>query len=130
MRAEKPTIFFITKYPPRIRSRVKVWFDKKEGDLMIEDETGQVTRDFYEVPLSDVVFETETMSRGAIRCVAIGNILAIPSTSGYSETRHNIIKQARGGMEFYWHRDKVWPYARACLALISKPQGGFATSST
>jgi hypothetical protein len=31
-------------------------------------------------------------------------------------------------MEFYWHRDKVWPYAGAPLALISKPQGGFATS--
>jgi hypothetical protein len=48
--------------------------------------------------------------------------------TGRSEASHNIIKEARGGMEFYWHRDKAWPYAGARLALISKPQGGFATS--
>jgi hypothetical protein len=31
-------------------------------------------------------------------------------------------------MEFYWHRDKAWPYAGARLALIQKPRGGFSTS--
>jgi hypothetical protein len=26
-------------------------------------------------------------------------------------------------MEFYWRRDKAWPYAEARLALISSPDG-------
>ena len=91
--------------------------------------SAQVTWDIYGVPLSDVVFETETTPRGAVRCVAIGNIIAIPSTSGCSEISHNIIKEARGSLEFYWHRDKAWPYAGARLALISSmPRGGFPTS--
>jgi hypothetical protein len=128
LKAEKPKIFFISKYPPRIGSRVKVWFDKKEGDLMIEDETGRVTCDIYGVPLSDVVFETETTPRGAIRCVAIGNIIAIPHTRRADVARQRIIREARSSMDFYWSRDKQWPFAGARLALISKPQGGFATS--
>jgi hypothetical protein len=66
--------------------------------------------------------------RGAIRCVAIGNIIAIPGMSGCSEASHNIIKEARRSMEFYWYRDKAWPYAGARLALISMPRGGFPTS--
>lgn len=42
MRAEKPKIFHIAKYPPSIGSRVKVWFDTKERHLLVEDETGRV----------------------------------------------------------------------------------------
>jgi hypothetical protein len=128
LKAEKPKIFYISKHPPRIGSRVKVWFDKKEGHLMIEDETGHVTWDIYGVPLSDVVFETETTQRGAVRCVARGNIIAIPNTNEATEERQKIIREARNSMEFYWSRDKSWPYAGARLALISKPQGGFSTS--
>jgi hypothetical protein len=64
--------------------------------LSLAAETGHVTWDIYGVPLSDVVFETETTPRGAVRCVAIGNIIAIPSTSGCSEISHNIIKEAPG----------------------------------
>jgi hypothetical protein len=128
LKVEKPKIFHIAKYPPPIGSRVKIWFDMKERQLTIEDETGRVTWDIYGVLLSDVVFDTELTPRGAVRCVARGNIIAIPSTSGYTETSHNIIKEAGRSMEFYWSRDKQWPFAGARLALISPPQGGFPTS--
>jgi hypothetical protein len=74
------------------------------------------------------VFETETTPRGAVRCVAWGNIIAIANSREKSEARSRIKQEARGGMEFYWSRDKAWPYAGARLAVISKPQGGFSTS--
>ena len=60
MKAEKPKIFHVAKYPPPIGSRVKVWFDTKERRLLVEDETGRVT---YGMPLADVVFETEMTLR-------------------------------------------------------------------
>jgi hypothetical protein len=82
LKGEKLKIFHIAKYPPPIGSRVKIWFDMKERQLNIEDETGCVTWDIYGVPLSDAVFNTELTPRGADRCVARGNIIAIPSTSG------------------------------------------------
>ena len=79
MKAVKPTIFHIAKYPPPIGTRVKVWFDTKERQLLVEDETGRVTYDIYGVPLTDVVFEAETTPRGAIRCQwfakKLGNVL-------------------------------------------------------
>jgi hypothetical protein len=128
LKAEKPKIFHIVKYPPPVGSRVKVWFDTKERQLTVEDETGRVTWDIYGVPLSDVKFTTEMTPRGAIRCVAIGNIIAIPSSRECSDLSHKILVEARGPMEFYWSRDKAWPYAGARLAVICKPQGGFATS--
>jgi len=78
--------------------------------------------------LTDVVSVRAALRTGAIRCVAIGNIIAIPGMSGCSEASHNIIKEARRSMEFYWYRDKAWPYAGARLALISMPRGGFPTS--
>ena len=127
MKAGKSTIFHIAKYPPPIGSRVKVWFDTKERQLLVEDETGRVTYDIYGVPLTDVVFETETTPRGAIRCVARGTIIAIANTRGDSDTRHSIIKAGRS-MEFYWSRDKQWPFAGARLAVISPPRGGFPSS--
>jgi hypothetical protein len=68
LKAGKPTIFHIAKYPPPIGTRVKVWFDTKERQLLVEDETGRVTYDIYGVPLTDVVFEAETTPRGTIRC--------------------------------------------------------------
>lgn len=128
MRAEKPKIFHIAKYPPSIGSRVKVWFDTKERHLLVEDETGRVTNDIYGMPLADVVFETETTSRGADRCVARGTIMATANTHEESEARRAIIQEARTSMEFYWTRDKQWPFAKARLALISPPHGGFPTS--
>jgi hypothetical protein len=54
--------------------------------------------------------------------------LVMVATASGSETSHNIIKEARRSMEFYWYRDKTWPYAGARLALISMPRGGFPTS--
>lgn len=124
----KPQIFHIAKYPPPTGSRVKVWFDTKERELLVEDETGRVTYDIYGMPLSDVVFETETTPRGAIRCVARGNIIARPSTREESEMRQAIIREAHHSMDFYWSRDKQWPFASARLAVISPPRGGFPTS--
>ena len=85
LKAEKPKIFSIGHHPPRIGSRVKVWFDKKETHLMVEDETGHLTWDIYGVPLSDVVFETEKTPRGAVRCVAFGNLIAITHTNEATE---------------------------------------------
>lgn len=128
MKAEKPKIFDIAKHPPPIGSRVKVWFDTKERQLLVEDEADRVSRDIYGMPLSDVVFDTETTPRGAVRCVARGNIMAIPNTNEATEARGRIIHEARSSMEFYWSRDRSWPYAGARLALISPPHGGFATS--
>ena len=107
---------------------MKVWLDTKERQLLVEDDNGRATYDIYGMPLADVVFETETTPRRAVRCVALGNVIAIPGLSGCSEASHNIIKEARRSMEFYWHRDKAWPYAGARLALIWMPRGGFPTS--
>jgi hypothetical protein len=39
-----------------------------------------------------------------------------------------IIREAERSMDFYWNRDKQWPFAGARLALILKPWGGFPTS--
>jgi hypothetical protein len=98
---------------------VKVWFDKATSQLLVEDETGRVGWDIYGVPLADVVFETETTPRGAIRCVARGTIITIANTREDSDTRHSIIKEAGRSIEFHWSRDKQWPFAGARLALIS-----------
>jgi hypothetical protein len=38
MKAEKPKIFHIAMYPPQIGSRVKVWFDRKARQLLVEDD--------------------------------------------------------------------------------------------
>jgi hypothetical protein len=35
LKAEKPKIFHIAKYPPPIGRRVKVWFDTKERQLLV-----------------------------------------------------------------------------------------------
>lgn len=109
---------------------MKVWFDTKERHPLVEDETGRATWDIYGMPLADIVFETETTPRGAIRCVARGNIIAIANTHEESEARRTIIQAAHGSMDFYWSRDKQWRFARARLALISPPHGGFPTSYT
>ena len=53
---------------------------------MVEDETGHLTWDIYGVPLSDVVFETEKTPRGAVRCVAFGNLIAIAGIKSISPT--------------------------------------------
>lgn len=52
MKAEKPKIFHIAKCPPPIGSRVKVWFDTKERQLLVEDDNGHVTYDIYGMPLT------------------------------------------------------------------------------
>lgn len=128
LKEAKPKIYFISTNPPPIGGRVKVWHDKKDGDLMIEDASGRVHRDIYGVPLSDVEFTTETTPRGAVRRVAIGNILAIPPSRECSDLSHKILVEAGRSMEFHWHRDKAWPYADARQALIEKSCGGFSTS--
>jgi len=128
LKAEKPKIFHVAKYPPPIGSRVKVWFDTKERRLLVEDETGRVTYDIYGMPLADVVFETEMTPRGAVRCVARGNIIAIANTREESEARRAIVHESRNSMDFYWSRDKQWPFASARMALISPLYGGFPTS--
>ena len=88
---------------------MKVWYDKKEGDLLIQDGTGRVTRDIYGIPLSDVEFTTETTPRGAVRCVAIGNILAVPPSRECSELSPQTLVEARGSMEFYGTATKRGP---------------------
>jgi hypothetical protein len=65
---------------------------------------------------------------GAVRCVARGNIIALANTHEESEARRAIKHEVRSSMDFYWSRDKQWPFARARLALISPPRGGFPTS--
>jgi len=66
-KAVKPSIPYIQNAPPAIGGRVKVWFDKASKDLLIESETGAITRDTYGICLEDVVFATETTARGAVR---------------------------------------------------------------
>jgi hypothetical protein len=66
--------------------------------------------------------------RGASRCVAHGSIIALANTREETEARQAIIHEARNSMDFYWSRDKQWPFAGARLALISPPRGGFPTS--
>jgi hypothetical protein len=126
VKIEKPKIYHIAKYPPPVGGRVKVWFDKATSHLLVEDETGRVGWDIYGVPLSDVVFETETTPRGAVRCLARGTIIATSNTRADQEARANIITTGRP-IEFYWTRDKQWPIASARVALISKPDGGFTS---
>jgi hypothetical protein len=99
LKVEKPKIFHIAKYPPPIGSRVKVWFDTKERQLIVEDETGRVTYDIYGMPLADVVFEIEMTPRGAVRCVARGNIIALANTREEIEARRAIIHEARNSMD-------------------------------
>src|SRR6478672_2231398 len=95
LKSYKPRIVHISTQPPPIGSRVKVWFDRRECHLLVEDATGRVTWDIYGMPLADVVFETETTLGGAVRCVARGNIIALPNTNEATEARHRITVEAR-----------------------------------
>ncbi|BCH19613.1 hypothetical protein [Mesorhizobium sp. L-2-11] len=63
----KPPIPNIQNASPAIGSRVKVWFDKPSKDLLIESETGAITRDIYGICLEDVLFDTETTARENIQ---------------------------------------------------------------
>ncbi|MEQ8451614.1 hypothetical protein [Roseivivax sediminis] len=124
----KPAIPYIQNASPAIGSRVKVWFDKASKDLLIESETGAITRDIYGICLDDVAFDTETTARGAVRCFATGRLLAVPGTRESTEMECEIRQAARGHPDFYWWRDKKWPIAKARQAYIAPPHGGFPTS--
>ena len=124
----KPAIPSIQQQPPAIGSRVKVWFDKASKDLLIESETGAIARDIYGICLEDVVFDTETTARGAVRCFATGRLLAVPGTREGTAMEREIRQAARGHLDFYWWRDKKWPVAKARQAYIAPPHGGFPTS--
>jgi hypothetical protein len=45
--------------------------------------------------------------------VAIGNLIAFTNTNEATEARQRIIREAHDSMEFYWSRDKQWPFAGA-----------------
>lgn len=124
----KPSIPHIQRQPPAIGSRVKVWFDKTSKDLLIESETGELSRDIYGVCLADVVFDTETTARGAIRCFASGRFLAVPGTRESSDIERQMRASAREHLDFYWWRDTRWPIVEARQAYIAPPHGGFPTS--
>ncbi|WP_048645258.1 hypothetical protein [Nitratireductor soli] len=124
----KPPIPYIQNASPAIGSRVKVWVDKASKDLLIESQTGAITRDIYGICLEDVVFSTEATARGAVRCFATGRLLAVPGTREGTEMEREIRQAARGHLDFYWWRDKKWPIAKARRAYIAPPHGGFPTS--
>lgn len=124
----KPHIPYIQREPPAIGSRVKVWFDKGAKEFLIESETGAVTQDIYGICLGDVVFDTETTARGAVRCFVIGTFLAVPGSHESREVERQIRAAAPSHLEFYWWRDKKWPISKARLARIAPPHGGFPTS--
>lgn len=124
----KPPIPYIQNTSPAIGSRVKVWFDKASKYLLIACETGTITRDIYGICLEDVMFDTETTARGAVRCFATGRLLAIPGTRESTEIEREIRQASKGHLDFYWWRDKEWPIATARQAYIAPPQGGFPTS--
>jgi len=118
---------WIGNSPPEIGSRVKVWFDKRSGDLIIETALGAKSRDIYGVCLSDAIFGTEKTPRGAVSCFVVGTFMAVPGSNESHEIKRAI--SARGGkhLDFYWWKNKDWPITTAALALIAKPHGGFPT---
>ena len=91
---------------------MKVWFDKKETHLMVEDETGHLTWDIYGVPLSDVVFETEEQSC-PLRGVRQAHRNHPHQRSDRGEANDH--SEAGRSVDFYWNRDKQWPFAGARL---------------
>ena len=58
--------------------------------------------------------------------------MAVPGTNEGADERAKITRAARSSVDFYWNRDKAWPYAGARLALIAKPwtPGFDSTSAT
>lgn len=80
----KPAIPSIQRRPPAIGSCVKVWFDKASKDLLVASETGAITRDIYGICLEDVVFDTETTARGAVRCFATNSRTKFGSSVSFS----------------------------------------------
>lgn len=124
----KRAIPHIQRQPPAIGSRVKVWFDKASKDLLIESETGDITRDIYGICLEDVLFDAERTARGAVRCFATGRLLAVPGTRESTEMERGMRQAAQGHLDFYWWRDKAWPIAKARQAYIAPPHGGFPTN--
>lgn len=121
-------VAYVDRRPPEIGSRVKVWFDRRSGDLLVEASDGAVSKSIYNVCLGDAVFGAEQTTRGATRCVVTGTFLAIPGTRESSDIEREIHGIAREHLDFYWTRDKSWPISRARLACIGKPHGGFPTS--
>ncbi|MFZ3481650.1 hypothetical protein [Sphingomonas sp. 3-13AW] len=112
-----------------VGKRVKVWYDRGARALLIEDHTSHRVRDIYGVCLEDVEFEVEATPRGGSRCYAKGILLADPNTCESTKLKTEIRREAGGGLDFYWSRDKRWPVAGARRALIAPPHGGFATCS-
>ena len=119
---------YVDRQPPKIGSRVKVWFDRRSGDLLIETSDGMVSKSIYDVCLGEAVFETEPTVRGATRCVVRGAFLAIPGSHESHAIQSEIHAIAQQHLDFYWSRDKTWPIRSARLASIAKPHGGFPTS--
>jgi len=118
---------WVSSRPPAIGSRVKVWFDKKEQQLLVETKQGERTRDIYGVCLGNAVFETEPTARGAVRCYVKGDFLVVPGTNESSDLILRIRRAAQDRLDFYWWRDRSWPVSRARWAVIEKPHGGFPT---
>ena len=89
---------------------------------MVEDETGHLTWDIYGVPLSDAVFETEKTPRGAVRCVAFGNLIAITHTNEATSeandhsggrTQHGLLLEPRQAMAIRGARSDLEPWGRS-----------------
>lgn len=93
----RPAIPYIQNASPAIGSRVKVWFDKVSKDLLIESETGAITRDIYGICLEDVAFDTE--SRLAAQCDALRQDAFSPSPERGRAPRWNVkYDRPRGGI--------------------------------
>ena len=103
----------VSRQPPEIGSRVKIYFDRKSGDLIIESPEGQRCRDFLGVCIGEAVFDTEPTVRGSTRCIVTGNFLAVPGTRESRDIESEIRAQGRSHLEFYWWRDKTWPLRKA-----------------
>ena len=74
------------------------------------------------------MFETEKTPRGVVRCVAFGNLIAITHTNEATEARQMIIREAGRSMDFYWNRNKQWPFAGARLGADLGATERFPTS--
>ncbi|TJV15862.1 hypothetical protein [Mesorhizobium sp.] len=115
---------YVKKGRPEPGSAVKVWFDKATRDLVVEMETGEALQSTFGVILKDAVFQVEVDGRGRSRCIVTGKF--VPEDIASAELA--IGPREKQSLDFYWWRDKVWPIARARIAFVNKPHGGFLTT--
>lgn len=115
---------YVKKGRPEPGSTVKVWFDKVAHDLVVEMENGESLQSTLGVILKDAVFQVEDDARGRPRCIVSGKF--VPEDTASTELIIGL--REKQSLDFYWWRDKAWPIARARIAVVNKPHGGFPTT--